>query len=76
MSDGGKILTRKLLPWQKHQEQRNSYSLNFLDAKVIIYSDLNKLYSPKNAFFLKFLKKKLFLLRITHCISKYKSYID
>ena len=62
-------------PWQKHQELRNSYSLNFLDAKVIIYSDLNKFYSPKNAFFLLFLKKKLFLLRITHCISKYKSYI-
>ena len=35
-----KILTRKLLPWQKHQELRNSYSLNFLDAKIIIYSDL------------------------------------
>ena len=45
-----KILTRKLLPWQKHQEQRNSYSLNFLDAKVIIYSDLNKFYSPKMHF--------------------------
>lgn len=55
-----KILTRKLLPWQKRQEQRNSYSLNFLDAKVIIYSDLSKFYSPKNAFFLLFLKKNFF----------------
>lgn len=69
-----KILTRKLLPWQKHQELRNSYSLNFLDAKIIIYSDLNKFYSPK-MHFLVFFEKKLFLLRITYCISKYKSYI-